>query len=314
MHAAVVTSFGTLPRWQEVPTPVPGDDEILLDVVAAGLHQRVRSAADGSHYSSDGVLPMVPGIDGVGRAADGELLYFVAHDTPLGTMAEQAAVDRRRAVALPAGTDPIAIAAGMNPAMSSWIALRHRANLRPGASVLVIGATGGSGQLAVQVAKHLGAGRVIAAGRDPERLALLTGLGADAVFDLTDPALPEAAADVDVVLDYLWGKPTEHLMPALLTARHDRAKPLTWVEIGSVTAPEITLPSFLLRAAAITIVGSGQGSVRTRDILGELPELARLISAGAFTVDALPVPMAQVADAWSAPVAPGQRVVLTLGE
>ncbi len=117
-----------------------------------------------------------------------------------------------------------------------------------------------------------------------------------------------------MVADYLWGKPAEQLMPALLTAREDRSKPLTWVEIGSVTGPEITLPSFLLRAAAITIVGSGQGSVRTRDILGELPGLARLITAGTFTVDAVAVPMPQVTEAWQAPVAPGRRVVLTLGE
>ncbi|BCY10463.1 zinc-binding alcohol dehydrogenase family protein [Actinoplanes sp. L3-i22] len=314
MHAAVVTAFGTPPRWQEFPAPIPGDDEILVDVVAAGLHQRVRSDADGTHYTSDGVLPMIPGIDGVGRTAAGELLYFVAHDTPLGTMAERAAVDRRRAIALPAGTDPVAVAAAMNPAMSSWIALRRRANLRPGASVLVLGATGGSGQLAVQVARHLGASRVIGAGRDPERLALVRELGADAVFDLTDPALVEAAADVDVVLDYLWGKPAEQLLPALLTARPDRAEPLTWVEIGSVAGPEITLPSFLLRAAAVSIVGSGQGSVRTRDILAELPELARLITDGTFRIDVLGVPMPRVTEAWTAPAAPGQRIVLTLGE
>jgi hypothetical protein len=98
------------------------------------------------------------------------------------------------------------------------------------------------------VAKLLGAQRVLAAGRDPGRLALLPALGADEVFALDDEALPKAAADVDVVVDYLWGPPTERLMPAPLTARADRGRPLAWTEIGSVAGPDVTLPSYLLRA------------------------------------------------------------------
>src|SRR5262245_5483857 len=102
MHAAVVRSFGSPPVYAAFDTPTPsGPGEVLVDVLAAALHPRVRSSADGSHYPSDGTLPMVPGIDAVGRAADGTLLYFVAPDTALGTMATQAVVDRRRAVELP---------------------------------------------------------------------------------------------------------------------------------------------------------------------------------------------------------------------
>lgn len=179
-------------------------------MLAVGLHPRVRSAADGSHYTSDGTLPLIPGIDAVGRTAQGELLYFVASDGALGTMAEQAVVDRRRAVTLPPGTDPVAVAAAMNPGMSSWVALRSRIDFRPGGSVLVMGATGNAGQLAVQIARHLGAARVIGAGRDPRRLDLLKSLGADDVISLdgdeSDVAdrLGGAAGDVDVVIDYLW--------------------------------------------------------------------------------------------------------------
>ncbi|WP_371402301.1 zinc-binding alcohol dehydrogenase family protein [Kribbella sp. NBC_00662] len=304
MYAAVVRSFDQPPTYDVFPEPAGSD---VVEVVAAGLHPRVRSAANGTHYTSEGTLPMVPGIDGVGRTADGELLYFVADDNAVGTMAERTAVDRRRAVRLPAGTDPVAVAAGMNPAMSSWVALRRRAHFR-GGSVLILGATGNAGQLAVQIAKHLGASRVVGAGRDPERLKLLTTLGADEAVTLE--AVAESAADVDVVLDYLWGDPTEQAMSAILHARSDRAQPLTWIQIGSMAGRELTLPSYLLRAAALSIIGSGQGSVPGRDILAELPELATLITSGALAINPQPVPLAKVERAWTSPQQSGVRVVL----
>ncbi|WNI21349.1 zinc-binding alcohol dehydrogenase family protein [Streptomyces sp. ITFR-16] len=318
MHAAVVHSFSAPPRYDTVPEPVAtGEHEILVDVLAAGLHPRVRSAADGSHYTSDGTLPMVPGIDAVGRTPDGGLLYFVAADSAPGTMAERAVVDRRRAITLPPGTDPAAVAAAMNPGMSSWVALRRRVSFRPGGSVLVMGATGNAGQLAVRIARHLGAARVIGAGRDPERLALAESLGADEVVALDGDdkevadRLGRAAADVDVVLDYLWGPPAVLAMTALLTARTGRSKALAWVQIGSMAGQDITLPSFLLRAGNLNILGSGQGSVTTAGILAELPSLAEEVASGALAADVLPMPLDQVERAWNTPVAPGRRVVLT---
>ncbi|MFC0038148.1 quinone oxidoreductase family protein [Actinomadura rayongensis] len=310
MHAAIVHAFGSPPRYGTVPEPVAdGADEVLVDVLAAGLHPRVRSGADGSHYTSDGVLPLVPGVDAVGRAPGGELLYFVALDGEPGTMAERAVADRRRAVVLPPDADPVAVAAAMNPAMSSWIALRSRIGFRPGGSVLVLGATGGAGRLAVQIARRLGAARVVGAGRDERRLAPLRALGADATVRLDDTArLAETAADVDVVLDYVWGPPTEQAMPALLRARKDRSKPLSWIQIGSVAGAEITLPSALLRVANLTLLGSGQGSVSTAGIVAELPSLAEVIPD--LAMEALPMPLDRVEQAWSAPVEAGRRIVL----
>src|SRR6476619_35477 len=119
MNAAVVSSFDAAPRYQEFPVPAPsGETELLIDVIAAGLHPRVRSQADGSHYTSTDELPLVPGIDGVGRGADGRLRYFVLPDTTMGSMAERTVIDRRRSVVLPETSNPIAVAAAMNPAMS----------------------------------------------------------------------------------------------------------------------------------------------------------------------------------------------------
>src|ERR1700761_5023979 len=229
MHAAVVTKFDSPPAYQEFPTPAPQQEhEALADVLAVGLHPRVRSQANGSHYTSTGDLPLVPGVDGVARTADGATRYFVVGDTTMGAMAEQAVVDLRRSVVLPDGSDPVTIAAAMNPAMSSWVALRRRISFQPGQSVLVLGATGSAGRLAVQVARYLGAGHVVAAGRQPGRLAALASLGADVTVTLDGGDLAKAAADVDVVLDYLWGAPTVAAMTAVVTHRTDRGQPLSW--------------------------------------------------------------------------------------
>jgi NADPH:quinone reductase-like Zn-dependent oxidoreductase len=277
----------------------------------------VRSGASGSHYTSTEALPLIPGVDGVGRCADGQLLYFVALDSAFGTMAERTVIDRRRAVPLPADADVPAVAAGMNPGMSSWVALRKRISFKSGQKVLVLGATGNAGQMAVQIAKFLGAGHVAAAGRDAERLARLTSLGADETVSLTgEPeeiarALEAAGADVDVVIDYLWGSATEQAIPALVKGRAERSKPLWWIQIGSMAGTTITLPSAALRAANLQLLGSGQGSMTTAGIVAELPELADQITAGTFVVDPLATPLGDVESAWNTPTAPGQRIVFT---
>jgi NADPH:quinone reductase-like Zn-dependent oxidoreductase len=316
MHAAVVRSFDSPPRYETFQTPQPSiEHEIAVDVLAAGLHPRVRSGASGRHYTSTHALPLIPGVDGVGRSPDGQLLYFVASDGTFGTMAERTVIDRRRALALPDDADVPAIAAAMNPGMSSWVALRRRIPFEPGQSVLILGATGNAGQMAVQIAKLLGAGHVAAAGRDAERLTQLTSLGADETVSLTgEPdeiarALAAAGADVDVVIDYLWGSATEHAIPALAKSRTEPGKPLWWIQIGSMAGPTIELPSAALRAVNLRLLGSGQGSLTTAAIVAELPELADRITAGAFVTDPVPTPLRDVESAWSTPTAPGQRIV-----
>jgi NADPH:quinone reductase-like Zn-dependent oxidoreductase len=318
MKAAVVSSFGTAPRYEEFPAPIPaGDDDMVIDVIAAGLHPRVRSQADGSHYTSTDELPLVPGIDGVGRGADGLLRYFILPDTRTGAMAEQTVIDIRRSIVLPEDSDPIAVAAAMNPAMSSWVALRQRVPFQAGQNVLVLGATGHAGQLAVQIAKLFGANQIIAAGRDASRLAGLPALGATSTVELDGDSgtvarrLGRAASEVDVVIDYLWGEPTTAAMIAVVTDRADRGQPLTWIEIGAVAGPTATIPSAALRAARLQIVGSGQGSVSTREILAELPALAQQITAGTFDIDARPTPLTGVEQAWADAARAAQRIVMT---
>jgi len=314
MNAAVVTSFDEPPHYQPFTAPVPAStDEVLADVLAAGLHPRVRSGATGQHYTSSGTLPMIPGIDGVGRLPNGTLVYFAAADDVLGTMADKAIVDPRRSVELPDGTDVAKVAAAMNPAMSSWVALRRRVPLQPGQTVLVLGATGNAGTMAVQVAKRLGAGRVIGAGRNLARLQALRPAGADDIIQLTDDADATSAAlaaEADIVLDYLWGTPARQAIMTLLTARDDRSRALDWIQIGAVAGPTAEIPSVALRSANFRLQGCGQGSVSPRAYLAELPPLVAEITAGTIAVHPNPIPLSKVEEAWTTPETPGERTVL----
>ena len=125
MKAAVVSSFGTAPRYEEFPAPIPaGDDDMVIDVIAAGLHPRVRSQADGSHYTSTHELPLVPGIDGVGRGADGLLRYFILPDTTTGAMADRTVIDTRRSVVLLGTEESVRVAAGRPVARASGLTAR----------------------------------------------------------------------------------------------------------------------------------------------------------------------------------------------
>jgi NADPH:quinone reductase-like Zn-dependent oxidoreductase len=308
MKAAVVTAFDAPPRYLDFPDPVArGKDEVVVDVLAAGLHPRVRSQANGSHYTSTGALPLVPGVDAVVRDPEGRVRYAVLDDTTLGTMAERTVIELDRSVLLPNGIDPVLMAAAMNPAMSSWVALRQRIDFGPRQRVLVLGATGNAGRMAIQVAKEFGAAQVIAAGRDQARLGELKALGADETRTLDQLA---AAAEVDVVLDYIWGQPAARAMADILTARSDRSRPLTWIEIGSVAGPDAPVPSAALRSARLTIVGSGIGSVPGRDFVKEIRELAAAVAKGTFDVQARAVRLADVEQAWTDATRTTDRIVL----
>jgi NADPH:quinone reductase-like Zn-dependent oxidoreductase len=221
-----------------------------------------------------------------------------------------------RTVPLPEDADAQVIAAAMNPAMSSWVALRRRVPIEVGQSVLVLGATGNAGTMAVQVAKRLGAGRVVGAGRDASRLKALSGLGVDEIVQLTDnpdataAALGKAAAEVDIVIDYLWGEPAERAIMALLRARSDRSRAMNWIQIGAMAGPTLELPSVALRSANLRIQGNGQGAVSTQGYLAELPSLIEEIRSGRLQIAVRPVPLRDVESAFTAPDVPGERTVI----
>lgn len=305
MKAAIIRGAGQAPVYGEISEPVVGAGEVAVQVTAAALSHVTRSRAAGTHYSADGTAT-VPGIDGVGRLENGQRVYFFMPGAPGGSMAERATVEVRRCLPVPDEVDDATAAAIAIPGVSSWAAFIGRAGLQRGETVLINGATGASGRLAVQIAKHLGAGKVIATGRDAKSLTALEALGADSVIQLTDdasalgPQLEQAfAAGVDIVVDYLWGRPAEAVLVAAARAGQD-GRPLRYVEIGSAAGPDITLPSAVLRSSSITLMGSGLGSVPPR-LLGEsLTALFGAVKPAGLAVATRVVPLAEIERLWGA--------------
>jgi len=210
MKAAVIDSLERGPRYADFADPVAGEGETLVEVTAAGLHPIVRMLASGEHYGSQGTLPMIPGIDGTGRLPDGTAVYFGGVRPPYGAMAQRAAAGF--VLPLPEALDEVTAAAIVNPALGAWLALTRQAALQPGETVLVLGATGASGRIAMALAEWLGAGRVIAAGRNRAVLGQLPAAATVVLGGAGDAAaLAEAAGPdgIHVIVDYLWGPPTE---------------------------------------------------------------------------------------------------------
>src|SRR5712671_366896 len=212
MKAAVLHALGKAPRCEEFAEPAASKDEAVVRVRAASLKAVDRQLASGAHYASPRELPVVCGADGVGDLEDGTRVFFGGPRRPYGAMAERTVVPRAFCFPVPAGVDDDTAAALPNPGVSAWLSLTHRARLARGETVLVLGATGVTGQLAVQIAKLLGAARVVGVGRNERVLARLGDLGADATIQmdqapeaLKEAYLAEMGEGVDVILDYLWG-------------------------------------------------------------------------------------------------------------
>src|SRR5271170_3199079 len=266
MNAAVVYDFNQPPRHTTFADPVPAEGEKLVTVKAAGLHQIVKALANGSHYGSTGELPFIPGVDGVGRLQDGKRVYFGIARSPYGTFSERALASSWMSIELPEGLDDVTAAGIANPGMSSWVALTSRAKFVAGESVLVLGATGVAGQLAVQIAKRLGARRVVAAGRNPQALEKLKALGADTVISLDQDQTPLVSAfrselaegGVDVVLDYLWGLPAERVLEAISQKGLRKASArVRFVQIGDSAGKTVPLSAATLRSSGLELLGSG---------------------------------------------------------
>lgn len=315
MKAAIVSKAGQIPAYGDFEKPVAQAGEQLITVSAAALSHLVKSRASGTHYSSTGQFPFVVGVDGVGRTEAGERVYFALPRAPYGSMAEQTVVSAAQCIALPDDLDDITAAALANPGMSSWMAYRERANLTAGETVLINGATGISGRLAVQIAKHLGAKKVIATGRNPQALESLKALGADVTISLLqdDEELEasfkaEFAEGVHVVLDYLWGHSAELLLTA---AAKMNTTPVRFVQVGSVTGSNIALPAAVLRSSSITMMGSGIGSVSKSRMLYTIRDLMAAARPAGLQIATTAIALSDVEQIWSADDS-AKRIVLTM--
>jgi len=310
MNAAVVHAFDAPPRYTTFADPVPAEGEKLVTVTAAGLHQIVKSLANGTHYGSGTTLPFVAGVDGVGRLEDGTRVYFGGSRSPIGTMAELALTGSLMCLPLPDGLDDATAAGLANPAMSSWVALTARAKFTAGESILILGATGVAGLLAVQIAKRLGARRVVAAGRNPLALAEAITLGADRTISLDQDhdalvaALREevTSGGADVVLDYLWGPPAQATLEAIAQKGLGKMAPrVRFVQIGSMAGPSIPLPAATLRSSGLELLGSGFGSANLDQIRQAISEFFAAAAKTPFQANIKTAPLRDVESLWNSP-------------
>lgn len=307
MHAAMVEDFSRPPRYRETSLPVANDEEVVLKVRAAALSNLVRSQANGSHYSSATKLPFTPGNDGVGViGTDGERVYFLSPRAPYGSMAEYTVVSKAMTIPVPANIGDVDAAALGNPGLATWGSLLARAKLQAGEAVLINGATGIAGRQAIQVAKYLGASKILVTGRSEQALRELEILGANETISLRQPEdallrnFRSALVGVQVVLDFLWGPSAELILKAAAGHGAPEGEPrIRFVQVGSISGSTITLPAQVLRSSGVELLGSGLGSLSSLQILQSLRAMFAAASAVQFAICVVPVPLAQVEAAWT---------------
>lgn len=295
MRAAVLHEYG-VPSHGEFAEPTPSNDRVVVEVAAAGVNPFDVLLSSGTFYVKPAALPCVVGLDGVGRLSDGRRVYFENTVAPFGSAAERTLVESSSLVDLPEGVDDEVAAALGNAGLAAWLSLEWGAELSAGDTVLILGATGTVGSLAVQIAKLLGAERVIAAGRSTKRLGRAMEHGADACIGLTDPdfasRLAELAGDgVDVVLDLVWGSPVASALSS--TASGARV-----VQVGNLAGVEASLNAAVLRSKALTIKGYANYNVPREERHAAYRKLAEHAAAGRIQVEVARVPLEDVSIAW----------------
>lgn len=310
MKAAVIHEFGSVPSYEDFTDPIAQPGDLIVDVKAVALENFDKMTAEGVHYASRHTFPQFPAVVGhigVGALPDGKLVAFGGTRHPYGTMAEKTIVPKEYAAyttPLPEGVDAGVAAALPASALTSLLPLKWGANLQPGQTVLILGATGVSGKLAIQIAGLLGAGRVVGAGRDEAILQSLPGLGASATIDLKQPDAEiceaftrESGEGYDVILDYLWGHPTELLFRALTPTVAAFAKHKTrYIQIGQAAGPAITLVAEALRTSGLELTGASNISAEV--LPKAIEQIWTWLREKKLTIDIEKVRLRDIAEAW----------------
>ncbi|HET9401856.1 MAG TPA: zinc-binding alcohol dehydrogenase family protein [Candidatus Acidoferrales bacterium] len=318
MKAAVLHRLGVTPRCEDFAEPTAQDGEALIRVRAASLKSVEKQMAAGSHYASPKEFPAICGLDGVGELEDGTRVFFGGPRKPFGAMAERTVAPRAFCFSLPPSIDDATAAALPNPGISAYLVLTQNAKLVQGERVLILGATGIAGKLAVQIAKLLGASSIVAGGRNPEALNNLRELGADATIQLdqTEDQLQKSFSresgkeGFNVVIDYVWGKPTEAFLAAMTQSEFMSIGSETrLIQVGESAAPVISLPAAVLRSRALTIRGTA--GIPPRDALATaMKQVMDWAAAGLLRIETQTVPLTEIEEAWSRPDRSRRLVVI----
>ena len=306
MRAAVISEYRVPPALVEREEPQAAEGKAVLELRAAGLNAADLAVASGSFPFGSPPLPYVPGIEGVGTVRSGRFppgtrVWASGRGLGVGTdgsFSELFAASDDVLVEVPEGADDVVAAALGVVGLAAWMPLAWLARVRPGESVLVLGATGAVGAVAVQAAKILGAGRVVGVGRDAARLERASELGADAVVPLEGEGLAErlaaafAGAPPTVVFDTLWGPPLEAAAAVAGTGARI-------VHLGQSAGPTATLPSGVVRGKQLQILGYSNFAVPQEAIADGYRDLLGHAAAGRIRVDAEAIPLGSVAEAWA---------------
>lgn len=322
MKAAIIYQAGEIPQYAEIPEPVvQHDQEVLVRVKAVAIKNLDKLKASGQHYSSEKTAKIqVVGTDGVGLLPNGQRIYGVG---TAGSMAEQAVFIKDWCSPVPDALDDATAAALPNAAMGSALALRFRAGLKPGETVLINGATGFTGKMAIQLARYYGAGKIIVTGRNEEVLQTLPELGADQLVSLNQDDNDfvsqlkkiHAETPINVVIDYLWGHSAELILSSLKGTGTFSAR-TRYVSIGSMSGDTITLSSQILRSIDLQLSGSGLGSWTKEEISllfkEILPEMFRLAAEQQLKIEITAVPIQEIEKFWNSTLTDGKRLVVNI--
>jgi len=323
MKAAVIYKKGEFPKYADFAEPiVQNENQTLLSVKAVAITNLDKGKASGQHYSSgsDDQKGFVIGSDGVGLLENGTRVYARGIS---GTIAEKALIDKNIFVPLPDGISNALAASLPNAVAGSAMALKFRAKIKEGETVLINGGTGFTGQMAIQIAKHYGAKRIIVTGRNEKTLQSLLALGADEVISLKQDDESIIAqlktihlnTPIDVVLDYLWGHPAELILSAI-KGNGSFTNKIRYVTIGGMAGDTIQLSSGILRSIDLQLSGSGLGSwskAEVRLLFSEiLPEMFNLAAENKLKVTIETVNLENIEKAWNTKVPDGKRLVVTI--
>lgn len=319
MKAAVLEALDITPVYKDFKDPIPeSDQQQMLHVQAAPLKYLDKLMTKESFYGSYKDLPVVVGTDGVGLLDDGTRVYAQGIT---GMFAEKAIISNKNVVVIPDPLDVITAAAIPNAVQGSLLPLRVRGNMKKGDTVLINGATGFTGKMAVQAARHYGAEKIIVTGRDEDRLKQLLELGADHTISLTQSddeignQLKELIhqTSIDIIIDYIWDKPAEIIIKALTESPGETIR---FVNVGHMAGPNINLNAGAVRGSKIELLGAGLGSYTKNEfqrLISEfVPEMFELAAAGKLAVHTQVKPLKNIEKIWNQGIDSGERLVLTI--
>ncbi|RZJ56156.1 MAG: zinc-binding alcohol dehydrogenase family protein [Flavobacterium sp.] len=322
MKAAVIYKSGELPHYTDFPDPIiENENQLLMSVKASAVKNLDKNIASGKHYSAENKeSAKVVGGDGVGLLEDGTRVYALG---VTGMIAEKAIIDKNKMVKVPEGLDDCTASALPNAVAGSAMALRFRADIQKGETVLINGSTGVTGKIAIQLAKHYGAGRIIITGRNEETLKELLKLGADeyVVLTQTDENLIAKFKEIhtntpiDIIIDYLWGHSAELILKSL-KGNGGFTHKTRYVSVGSMSGDYIQLSAEILRSVDLKLSGSGFGSWTKEEmkilLLEILPEMFALAVSKKLIIETVSLDIKDIEKAWDMNISNGQRLVITI--